>query len=76
MNNYDKVVNTLKTRLKLEKLDPEATLTSLGLDSLDVVEFVLDLEDEYNITFEPSETQDIKTLGDLLNLIKIKLGDK
>lgn len=76
MSNYDKVVNTLKTKLKLEKLDPEATLASLGLDSLDVVEFVLDLEDEYSITFEPSETQDIKTLGDLLNLIKIKLGDK
>ena len=76
MNNYDKVVNTLKAKLKLEKLDPEATLASLGLDSLDVVEFVLDLEDEYNITFEPSETQDIKTLGNLLDLIKIKLGDK
>ncbi len=76
MNNYDKVVNTLKAKLKLEKLDSESTLASLGLDSLDVVEFVLDLEDEYNITFEPSETQDIKTLGDLLNLIKIKLGDK
>ncbi|HBS10709.1 MAG TPA: acyl carrier protein [Firmicutes bacterium] len=76
MTNYEKVLENLKTKLKIENLDANATLASLGLDSLDVVEFVLDLEDEYGITFEPSETQDIKTLGDLLRLIKSKLGDK
>ena len=76
MTNYEKVLENLKTKLKIENLDANATLASLGLDSLDVVEFVLYLEDEYGITFEPSETQDIKTLGDLLRLIKSKLGDK
>lgn len=72
MNKYDEIVNTLKEKLQLTDLDRNATLSSLGLDSLDVVEFILDIEDNYGLKFESSETQKIKVLGDLLDLLKAK----
>ena len=72
MNKYESIVKELQEKLNLTTLDKGATLASLGLDSLDVVEFILDVEDNYDIKFESSETQDIKTLGDLLKVIKSK----
>lgn len=72
MDKYEQIVEQLKKELQLETLDENATLASLGLDSLDVVEFILDIEDNFDIHFDPSETQEIKVLGDLLKLIKTK----
>lgn len=54
--------------LKLEDLTPEATLESLGLDSLSVIEFTFNLEDELKITM-PEERIELKTLGDVVNLV-------
>ena len=72
MDKYEEIVNSLKEKLHIETLDLNSTLASLGLDSLDVLEFILDIEDNYGLKFDPSETQEIKVLGDLLNLIKSK----
>lgn len=54
--------------LKLENLTPDATLESLGLDSLSVIEFMFNLEDELNIKL-PDERVEIKTLQDVTNLV-------
>jgi acyl carrier protein len=54
--------------LKLEDLIPEATLESLGLDSLSVIEFMFNLEDELKIKL-PDERVEIKTLQDVTNLV-------
>jgi acyl carrier protein len=54
--------------LKQEDLTPEATLESLGLDSLSVIEFMFNLEDELKIKL-PDERVEIKTLQDVTNLV-------
>lgn len=54
--------------LKLEDLTPDATLESLGLDSLSVIEFMFNLEDELKIKL-PDERVEIKTLQDVTNLV-------
>lgn len=54
--------------LKLEDLTPDATLESLGLDSLSVIEFMFNLEDELKIKL-PDERVEIKTLQDVVNLV-------
>lgn len=54
--------------LKLENLTPDATLESLGLDSLSVIEFMFNLEDELKIKL-PDERVEIKTLQDVTNLV-------
>lgn len=54
--------------LKIEDLTPDAQLESLGLDSLSVIEFMFNLEDELKIKL-PDERVDIKTVGDVVNLL-------
>ncbi len=54
--------------LKLEDLTPDATLESLGLDSLSVIEFMFNLEDELKIKL-PDERIEIKTLQDVTDLV-------
>lgn len=54
--------------LKPEDLAPEATLEGLGLDSLSVIEFTFNLEDELKIKF-PDERVELKTLQDVVNLV-------
>ncbi len=55
--------------LKLEDLTPEATLESLGLDSLSVIEFMFTVEDEFKITLENEVVGDIKTLQDVADIV-------
>jgi len=62
-------------RLFIDKLDlnerelvPTATLDSIGLDSLDKIEFMFVLEDEFKIKIPDREVQ-INTIQDLIDTI-------
>lgn len=54
--------------LKLEDLTPDAQLESLGLDSLSVIEFMFNLEDEFKIKLT-DERAEIKTIQDVANIV-------
>lgn len=54
--------------LKLEDLSPDAQLEKLGLDSLSVIEFMFNLEDELKIKL-PDERVELKTIGDVVTLL-------
>ena len=61
-------------RIKADKIDETKSPKDFGLDSLDVVEMCLDLEDKYGIEFSPEELAEFKTVGDLLSSIEKKLA--
>lgn len=61
------------SRLNLKELDENAKLTDLGLDSLDVVDMCLDLEERYQIHFETEDLVNFKTVKDLFDSIESKL---
>lgn len=44
-----------KFDFKEEVLKPETTVVSLGLDSLDMIDFIFAIEDEFKIRIEPSQ---------------------
>ena len=46
---------------------PESTFADLGLDSLDVAELVMNMEDELNVTIEISPS--LKTVQDVVTLV-------
>ncbi len=54
--------------LKPEALTPDATLESLGLDSLSVIEFMFNIEDEMKIKL-PDERVELKTLQDVVDVL-------
>ena len=70
--SFDKVKKLLAEQLNIK---PETiTLKSkvvedLGADSLDVVEMLMVLEDEFNVTVSDEESLNLKTVGDIVNLI-------
>lgn len=45
----------------------------LGADSLDVVELVMTVEEEFDITIEDSDAHLFKTVGDVVNYIESKM---
>lgn len=47
----------------------------LNADSLDLVELVMALEDEYGLEIEDEDVDIIKTVGDAANYIKNVLGE-
>lgn len=63
-------------RFHLQTVDDAKSLKDLGLDSLDVVETCLDLEDKYGIQFSTEELSSFKTVGDLFGSIEKKLEEK
>ncbi|GIW50506.1 MAG: acyl carrier protein [Anoxybacillus sp.] len=46
----------------------------LGADSLDVVELVMELEDEFDMEISDEEAEKIVTVGDAVNYIKSRLS--
>ena len=46
----------------------ETTFAELELDSLDIVELIMNLEEEFGITIEMNE--EIKSIGDLMKVIE------
>ena len=74
MNKKEELENLIKERLGVDKIDRDATIATAGLDSLDVVELLLDLEDRFGVTFTSEETKDLKTSGELFDLILSKIS--
>ena len=72
---YDKLVSYAVKQLDLSPDDicPESTFESLGIDSLDIVEMIMDLESELGIELE-LEDQKIATFGELAEFIDSKLN--
>ncbi len=59
----------------VENVTPEKDFVhDLGADSLDVVELVMALEEEFGIEIPEEDAEKIKTVGDAINYIKQKLG--
>ncbi|MDE6947069.1 MAG: acyl carrier protein [Anaeroplasmataceae bacterium] len=73
MSVFDKVKEIIVKELKVdaEKVTLEASLKDdLGADSLDAVEIVMDLEDEYSIEIDDTKAEAIATVGDLVAYIE------
>ena len=57
-----------------DQVTPEASFADdLDADSLDLVELVMALEEEFDVTVEEEELEGISTVGAAFDLIKAKL---
>ena len=72
---YEKLVSYAAKQLELsvEDITPDSTFESLGIDSLDIVEMIMDLESELGVELE-MEDQKIATFGELAAFIESKLN--
>ena len=72
---YEKLVKYAAQQLELDidEITPESTFESLGIDSLDIVEMIMDLESELGVELD-LEDQKISTFGELADFIDSKLN--
>lgn len=50
----DQVIEKLKDLAEVESIDPDAPVTEIGVDSLDLLEWSYTVEDEYGVNIEES----------------------
>jgi len=63
--------------VKPEEVIPEASfIDDLGADSLDTVELVMALEEEFGIEIPDEEAEKITTVGDAIKYIEEKTANK
>ena len=72
---YEKLVSFAAKQLELDAdaITPDSTFESLGIDSLDIVEMIMDLESELGIELE-MEDQKITTFQELADFIDSKMN--
>lgn len=69
----EKIVEIVMDQLGVDKEEVvlEATfIDDLGADSLDTIELIMALEDEFNIKIPDEKAENIKTVGDAIEYIK------
>ena len=67
------VSDILAKRVDVSKLKEEDSLKEIGLDSLDLVEVMLEIEEALNIEFDSEEIVNLTTLQSVLDLIATKI---
>lgn len=75
----DKITEIIVEQLgvKPEEVVPEASFVDdLGADSLDTVELVMALEEEFGIEIPDEDAEKIQTVGDAIKYITEKAGAK
>ena len=72
---FEKLASYASRQLDIDVSDihPDSTFESLGIDSLDVVEIVMDLESELGIELD-FEDQNIATFQELADFVESKLN--
>ena len=72
---YEKLVKYAAKQLEIDDSDihPDSTFESLGIDSLDIVEMIMDLESELGVELD-MEDQKITTFQELADFIESKLN--
>ena len=68
-----KVKNIIADQLGVgeDEIKPESSfIEDLGADSLDIVELVMAMEEEFEVEIPDEEAENIKSVGDAINYIK------
>lgn len=69
---YSKVVSMLSEQLNVDsnRISLESdVIKDLGADSLDVVQMLMTLEDDFGITVSEDEASNLRTVSDIVTLI-------
>jgi len=72
---FDKVKEVIVEQLGVEEADVKMEASfddDLGADSLDTVEMVMSLEEEFGIEIEDDVQENLKTVADVVNYVESK----
>ena len=70
---FDKVKDIIVDQLDVDedKVKMEASISEdLGADSLDIVDLVMSLEEEFDVEIPDEQVENVKTVGDIVKFIE------
>lgn len=71
----DKIIEMVKEELMVNDLDLNANLLDdYDIDSIGLIEFIMNLEEEFDIQIEDEEIQELKSTEDVIKLVEEKAG--
>ena len=75
---FDKIKNIVVEQLVLDNADNitmEASMTDdLDADSLDAVEVIMAIEDEFDIEIDDEDAEGFKSIGDIVDYVNSKIS--
>ena len=74
-SNEEKVIIIVAEKLGVDRADitPDSVfIDDLGADSLDLVELIMAMEEEFGFEIEDEDAEKLRTVGDVINFIKAR----
>ena len=72
----DKIKDMLEKQLGIDKskiTEDSDIIKDIGADSMDIVEFLMDAENEWGITIEEEDVKNLHTIGDVVKYIESRI---
>ena len=72
----DKIKDMIEKQLGIDKskiTEDSDIIKDIGADSLDIVEFLMDAENEWGITIEEEDVKNLHTIGDVVKYIESRI---
>ncbi|GFR34838.1 acyl carrier protein [Thermobrachium celere] len=75
---FEKIRNIIAEQLNLDEseITEATTFEELGVDSLDLFQILISLEDEFGVEIPNEDAENIKTVKDVVDYIKERTGDE
>lgn len=77
MSTFEKVRDITVEQLSVDADEVKmesAFIDDLGADSLDIVELIMGIEEEFDIEIPDEDAEKLTTVGEAMNYVKAKLG--
>ena len=75
METKERIINLLSEKLGYDTTEIKENqdfVSDLGTDSLDMVEIIMGIEQEFGLTIDDSEISEVKTVEDLIKKVENK----
>lgn len=71
LETFNKVADIVAENLNIDRttIVGNATLESLGADSLNVIEIIMKIEEEFNITINDDDAEKLRTLDSVVDYV-------
>lgn len=70
-DTFEKISDIIGRRFELSetKITPETTWEEIGADSIDLVDLISEIEDDFDVSIPDDSIEDLKTVGDVVALV-------
>ncbi len=72
-NVADKIRKIITKHVDITNAKEDTPLSELDIDSLDLVEAMMEIEEEFNIEFDNDEILNLKCFNDIVSVVENKL---